>query len=215
MKNTAEILIDSSLYVTQNEDLERCAKLMARAFDSDPSIRYLLGGASEGVNDWRYFHTVLNSVFGKALLLSLDKEINELLVLLPPNLKGVPTMAFLCNGGARLPFLFQKGLLKRSLIYESNCKKIKKSFSDKNTWYCMGFVVSPELQKHGRGSLLMKTALNALEDNNFSLYLETHKDTNIAIYEHLRFQLKDISFIPKTDIKQYAMLWKPACCTGV
>ncbi len=208
MKQTGidRIFEKTALYSVQKTDLKKCAELMARAFRTDPAIRYLLGGTEQGENDWRYFHTVLKSVFGKSVMLSGDKEQNELLVLFPPSLKAVPTIPFFINGGAKLSALFEKGLLLRSMRYEANCQRMKESIASKDTWYCMCFVVSPEWQGQGRGSRLMKSALKALDAQNISLYLETHKAVNVEIYKHLGFATKAASYIPKTEILQYGML---------
>lgn len=197
------------LYTVRKSDLKKCAHLMACAFDNDPSIRYLLGGTEQGRNDWRYFHTVLGAVFGKCIMLSNDSELNDLLILFPPALKAVPTLPFLLNGGIKLPTLFEKGLLIRSLKYEANCKRMKEKIAPSDAWYCMCFVVKPELQGKGRGSRLIRSAIRALDCHRASLYLETHKYVNVELYKHLGFQVKASSPIPSTDIIQYGMLRTP------
>ncbi len=204
--NINHIFKQNILYSVQKTDLKKCAKLLASAFSTDPSIRHLLGGTTQGQNDWRYFYTVLKSVFDKSVMLSNDSKLNELLVLFPPNLKAVPTISFFVNGGAKLSALFEKGLLLRSMRYEANCKRMKKQIISKDTWYCMCFVVSPELQGQGRGSRLIKSALEVLDEHNISLYLETHKVINVEIYKHLGFDIKAKAYIPKTNIIQYGML---------
>ncbi len=206
--NINHIFKKTTLYFVQKTDLKKCARLMASAFSLDPSIRHLLGGTTQGQNDWRYFHTVLKSVFGKSIMLSNDSELNELLVLFPPKLKAVPTIPFFINGGAKLSALFEKGLLLRSVRYEANCKRMKEQIVSKEMWYCMCFVVSPELQGQGRGSRLIKSALAVLDEHNISLYLETHKAVNVEIYKHLGFEVEAITTIPKTEIVQYGMLYR-------
>lgn len=52
------------------DELEQAARLMAAAFDTDPSIRYLLGGMHEGRDDWCYFLTVLRALYGRCLMLT-------------------------------------------------------------------------------------------------------------------------------------------------
>lgn len=196
----------SSAYFIQKENIKKCAKLMARAFSNDPSIRYLLGGKGEGKNDWKYFHVLLKTLFGKCIMLSTDEEVNELTVILPPSLKRIPMIPFLLNGGAWLPFLEEKGLFKRSMKYEFNCNKVKDRFMSGNTWYFLCFVVEPKMQHQGRGSALIKYVLESMDHMNAQIYLETHKTVNVEIYKHFGFELKDTSVIPDTNILQYAML---------
>ncbi len=197
-----------TMYEVQRRDLKKCAYLMARAFHDDPSIRHLLGGTEQGHNDWKYFYTVVKSVFGKCIMISNDNEINDLLILFPPTLKAVPTVPFFINGGVKLPALFKKGLLVRSLKYETNCKRIKEKIISKDTWYCMCFVVNPKFQGKGRGSRLIKSAINALDNYNIPIYLETHKSINVDIYKHLGFEVKSTVMIPNTVIVQYGMLYR-------
>ena len=193
-------------YSVKRKDLVVAAKVMASAFHDDPSIRYLLGGEKEGDSDWKYFHCVLKAIYGKCVILSTDKCLNNLLILFPPELKAVPTLPFLFKGGIRLSSSFGLNLLFRSLNYEKNCQAVKSRFMTPQTWYCMCFVVSPKMQKQGLGSQLIKPVLNVFSEHKISLYLETHKAVNVSIYTHLGFKTVDITTIPTTNITQNAML---------
>ena len=196
-------------YSIKGKDLRQCAGLMSAAFHDDPSIRYLLGGKDMGSEDWRYFYTVLKAIYNKCVMLSTDDKLNNLLILFPPQLKMVPTLGFFANGGTSLPRIFEKGLLKRTINYENNCKSVKSRFVTPETWYCMCFVVTPEVQGQGWGSILIKPLLEVLDSKSIPLYLETHKAVNTEIYEHLGFDKVDVSVIPGTNISQYAMLRRP------
>ena len=107
------------------EELEACAHLMARAFHDDPAIRYLLEGTDLGPGDWRCFYTVLRAVYGKCVLLSADDRLENLLILFPPNLKSVPTLAFFRRGGGKLRRHFGPGLYVRPLRDEAHCGRIR------------------------------------------------------------------------------------------
>ena len=194
------------VYGLGRPDLPAAARLMASAFSRDPSIRYLLGGTGAGSRDWEYFLCVLKAVYGKCLILSLDEEINSLLILFPPELKAVPSLPFLAYGGLTLFRSFGLGLLLRSLNYERNCSRVKGRFATAHTWYCLCLAVSPQLQGRGFASRLIRPALEELEANRCSLYLETHRELNVSIYRHLGFELLDASPIPGTNIVQYSMM---------
>ena len=198
-------------YCLQKKDLVAAAKVMAAAFSDDASIRYLLGGENMGNNDWKYFLCVLKSIYGKCIMLSADEYINNLLILFPPQLKAVPTMPFILNGGIGLCCSFGINLFLRSLNYENNCQTVKSRYITCDTWYCMCFVVAPQMQGQGIGSRLIKPVLQVLDSNHIPLYLETHKDVNVSIYKHLGFETVDKSNIPGTKITQYAMI-RRSCC---
>ena len=188
------------------DELEQAARLMAAAFDTDPSIRYLLGGAHEGRDDWRYFLTVLRALYGRCLMLTSGRRLQSLLILFPPDLKAVPTLGFFRNGGFALCHFFGLRLLLCSMRYEANCARIKKRLSTADTWYCMCFVVQPERQGQGIGSKLIRPVLRELNACRVPVYLETHRKSNTALYAHLGFRVADVSTIPGTTITQYAML---------
>ena len=193
-------------YCIQKKDLVAAAKVMAAAFSDDASIRYLLGGKKEGHNDWKYFLCVLKAIYGKCIMLSADERVESLLILFPPQLKAVPVIPFLVNGGAGLIRCFGASLFLRSLRYENNCQAVKSQYVTPDTWYCMCFAVNPRVQRQGAGSRLIRPVLEVLEQNNISLYLETHKAVNVEIYRHLGFENACISMIPGTDIEQYSMI---------
>ena len=197
-----------SAYSLRKDDLEKGARLMAAAFHDDPSIRYLLGGQTLGSHDWRYFLSVLKAIYGKCVMLSDSMTLHSLLILFPPKLKSVPTIGFMANGGAGLCRFFGLPLFRRSVIYENNCQRIKSRLTTPDTWYCMCLVVAPEEQGRGIGSGLLKPVLEVLDEYRSPVYLETHKERNTQIYRHLGFDLANISTIPGTGIKQYAMLRK-------
>ena len=198
-------------YCIQKKDLIAAAKVIAAAFSDDASIRYLLGGKTEGRNDWKYFFCVLKAIYGKCVMLSADERIDSVLILFPPQLKAVPTMSFLLNGGIGLCPSFGISLYLRSLHYENNCQAVKNRYGTPDTWYCMCFVVSPQMQRQGIGSRLIKPVLKILECNHIPLYLETHKAVNADIYKHFGFETVEISTIPKTSIIQYSMMKENTC----
>ena len=145
-------------------------------------------------------------MYGKCLVLPSDKTVRDILVLFPPELKRVPTIRFFLNGGIRLGRLFDTKPFHNSLNYENNCRRIKKRFSDPNTWYCMCFAAVPDRQGKGADSRLIKPVLHILDEYRIPLYLETHKEINTHIYNHLGFDVVDVSSTLRTDTTQYAML---------
>lgn len=200
--------LSKTAYCVQRKDLVVAAKVMAAAFSDDSSIRYLLDGKAEGKNDWRYFLCVLKAIYGKCVMLSADEQINSLLILFPPQLKAVPTIPFMQNGGIGLCRYFGLNLYIRSLNYENNCQEVKSRYTTPDTWYCMCFVVVPALQGQGVGSQLIRPTLEIFERNHIPLYLETHKAINVEIYKHYGFEIVDCNPIPKTGIMQYSMIKK-------
>ena len=97
-------------------------------------------------------------------------------------------------------------LALRSLEYEKNCINIRRHFVSKNDWYIFQFGVDPQKQGIGMGSKIIKPVLNWFDSKNITCYLETQKDINVKMYNHLGFNLKSVDKLPKKQTKQYAML---------
>lgn len=142
------------------------------------------------------------------MMLSADEQINSLLILFPLQLKAVPTIPFMQNGGIGLCHYFGLNLYIRSLNYENNCREVKSRYTTPDTWYCTCFVVVPALQGQGIGSPLIRPTLEIFERNHIPLYLGTHKAINVEIYKHYSFEMVDCNPISKTGIMQYSMIKK-------
>ena len=73
-------------------------------------------------------------------------------------------------------------------------------------WY-LG--VEPNAQGKGLGSALIHHVQTLAGEENKPIYLETHKPTTVAFYEHLGFQLLAKNAFPGHPLSFYNMLWEP------
>ena len=192
-------------YYIQKSDLNRLGEMISGTFTTDPSLNHLLGNVSEKVRT-EYCRTVYRAMFGDAVMISSDENIDNLLVLCPPGYRGVPTIRFLLSGGLKVAFSIGFDAIKRSIAFEDNAVKIRNRFSTGKTWYLMTFAVRAGKTNQGLGSKIMRPALEWLDRNNYSVYLETHKTVNTEIYEHFGFKIVDTCMIPGTQTKQYGLL---------
>ena len=192
-------------YYIQEYDLKRVGEMVGGTFADDTAVKYLLGDVSEKTRS-RYCQTTYRSMFGEAIMISTDSEIDNLIVLCPPGYRGIPTMRFMHNGGLITACRVGLGAIKRSIAFEKNAVEVRKRFSDDKTWYLMTFAVRAGKTHHGLGSEILRPVLDWMDKNHYSVYLETHKTVNVEIYEHFGFQVADVCFVPGSQIKQYGML---------
>lgn len=195
-------------YYIQKYDLNRVGDMVGGTFADDASLQYLLGDVSEKARS-RYCRTTYRSMFGDAIMISTDSEIDNLIVLCPPGYRGIPTMRFLRNGGLATACGVGLDAVKRSIAFEKNAVEIRTCFSDEQTWYLMTFAVRAGKTHHGLGSEILRPVLEWMDKNHYSVYLETHKTVNVEMYKHFGFRVADTCFIPGSQIKQYGML-RPA-----
>ena len=192
-------------YYIQEYDLKRVGEMVGGTFADDTAVKYLLGDVSEKTRS-RYCQTTYRSMFGEAIMISTDSEIDNLIVLCPPGYRGIPTMRFMHNGGLITACRVGLGAIKRSIAFEKNAVEVRKRFSDDKTWYLMTFAVRAGKTHHGLGSEILRLVLDWMDKNHYSVYLETDKAVNVEMYEHFGFQVVDICMVPGSQIKQYGML---------
>ena len=145
-------------------------------------------------------------MFGEAIMISTDSEIDNLIVLCPPGYRGIPTMRFMHNGGLITACRVGLGAIKRSIAFEKNAVAVRNRYSDDKTWYLMTFAVRAGKTHQGLGSAILRPVLEWMDKNHYSVYLETDKAVNVEMYEHFGFQVVDICMVPGSQIKQYGML---------
>lgn len=196
---------DVAGYYIPKSEMNRVGEMVGGTFADDASLQYLLGDVSEKVRS-RYCQTTYRAMFGNAIMISTDSQIDNLIVLCPPGYRGIPTMRFLRSGGIAVAFGLGLGAMKRSIEFEKNAVEIRNRYSDDKTWYLMTFAVRAGKTHHGLGSEILRPVLDWMDKNHYSVYLETHKAVNVEMYEHFGFQVANTCFIPGSQIKQYGML---------
>ena len=192
-------------YYIQEYDLKRVGEMVGGTFADDTAVKYLLGDVSEKTRS-RYCQTTYRSMFGEAIMISTDSEIDNLIVLCPPGYRGIPTMRFMHNGGLITACRVGLGAIKRSIAFEKNAVAVRNRYSDDKTWYLMTFAVRAGKTHQGLGSAILRPVLEWMDKNHYSVYLETDKAVNVEMYEHFGFQVVDICMVPGSQIKQYGML---------
>ena len=112
-----------------------------------------------------------------------------------------------CLSAGALKIIFSQGLgiVFRSLEYEKNCNKTREGIASSDSWYIFQFGVLPDKQGMKLGSKIIKPVLRWFDEEKIPCYLETQKDVNVCIYNHLGFLLKMIGTLPDKKMSQFAM----------
>ena len=202
-KETLEL---KGLYTVQERDLKKCSAVAARAFLDDPSSKYLLKRNLSCAKLYKYYLNAFKALYSDAYFYAPTEAIEGFIILMPPAKTSVSAIRFIEAGGLTLPFSVGLGILSRSIEYEKNNDKIRKSVCPDETWYIFQFGVAPEKQGLGLGSVLMRPFLQWLDERHLPCYLETHKEKNVDLYAHYGFLLKATASLPDEKHKQYAML---------
>jgi len=68
------------------------------------------------------------------------------------------------------------------------------------------FMVGEQFQGKGYASILLKSMLAKIDQQNVPVYLYTNKERNVSIYKRFNFKIVEETIIPKTDVPFWAML---------
>lgn len=74
-------------------------------------------------------------------------------------------------------------------------------------WYLAMLVVDPACQRHGLGTLLMDSALPAIDAEGVGAYLETQKVANLAYYGRFGF-VEGQTLTPRPDAPPLFSMWR-------
>ena len=199
----------AGLYLVQKKDLDRLAEIAADAYQDYPLHNWLTKGKYDAEASRLIMQISLRTMTEDSVIYADSEEMNGFAVWLPFGFTGNKTLPFLLNGGLKLIFHSGLGIIGRLLTYENYAMNLKKEFTDNYDWYLYNISVKRDAQGKGTGGKLLRPMLQFCDDERMVAYLETNKDSNVAYYQHHRFDLMKEELIPGTTVTHYAMVRHP------
>ena len=199
----------AGLYIVQEKDLDRLAEIAADAYRDYPLHNWFTNGKYDEKASKLIMQISLKTMTADAVIYADSEEMNGFAVWLPFGFTGSETMPFLMNGGLRLILRSGLGIIGRLLTYETYAMNLKKAFTDNYDWYLYNLSIKKDAQGKGIASKLMRPMLQFCDNERMVAYLETNKETNVALYRHYGFDLMKEELIPKTPVMHYAMVRHP------
>ena len=199
----------AGLYLVQEKDLERLAKIAADAYEGYPLHNWLTKGKYDPKASELLMLVTLRTMMKDAVIYADSEEMNGFAAWLPQGFTGNEALPFILNGGLKLFFHAGFGLIGRLLTYENYAMGLKKEFTDHFDWYLFNLSIKKEAQGKGIASKLMKPMLKFCDDEKMVAYLETNKESNVGLYEHYGFDLMKEELVPNTPVTHYSMVRQP------
>ena len=201
-----KVIEKAGLYIVQKKDLERLADVAADAYEGYPLHNWFTKGKYDKKASKLIMQISLKTMIEDAIIYADSEELNGFAVWLPFGFTGSKTFPFLLNGGIKLILHSGFGIIGRLLTYENYAMNLKKGFTDNYDWYLYNLSVRKNAQGKGIASKLLRPMLEFCDNEKMIAYLETNKESNVGLYNHYGFELKKEEFIPKTNVKHYAMV---------
>ncbi|MBO5866089.1 MAG: hypothetical protein J6Q73_08600 [Bacteroidaceae bacterium] len=192
-------------YVMQRGDVERFADALADGFSQYELFKYACRGKYDRrrMSHFWAFNIVLNSP--DAFCIADSKEVNSVLIYIPPRSKEPGLLSNLKAGVVRMAF---KTGMRRSILlsrFDAEAQKVAQRYKGADDGYLFAFATRLDKQGQSYGKPLMNALLRYLDATGQGCYLETLKPENVKLYEHFSFQLKEETVIKTGNLTLFAM----------
>jgi ribosomal protein S18 acetylase RimI-like enzyme len=186
--------------------LDQAIEVMARAFQNDPMLKYL-------VHDDARRARLLPSFFGTVVRYCLrygevytTATLDGLACWLPPG-NTTPTIGRMLRIGVHVsPLQFGwMGLRRYAALADYTYATHKRSAPGQH-WYLWALGVDPPRQGQGIGGMLMQPVLAQADGAALPCYLETENERNVLFYQKYGFQVGSEGEVPKGGLHVWGML---------
>lgn len=163
-------------------DRTQAAGVLAAALADDPGYTHLFPVAARRERELRevYRMTLADGLrYGRVLATKLGDQVTGVLALYPPGTYPMPLGRWVRQSAriARIAVHTREhsgGIIKFGELTSRGVPA--------DCWYVEAFGVRPDLQREGRGSVLLRTFLADLDAMGVPSYLETTKEDNVGYY---------------------------------
>ena len=178
-------------YIMQCEDIERFADTLADGFSKYNMFEYICNGKYSN-DKMKLFWTVsINTITDDAICIADSEELNSVLIYVRPKSKEPNLLCYIKAGGLKM--LFKLGLRSsiKLLRFDAEFKKLAQRHRSEHDGYLMAFATRLDKQGQHYGKPLINALLRYLDASGEGCYLETLKATNVDLYRHFQFELKE------------------------
>ena len=193
-------------YKMQPDDLDRFAETLADGFSQYDLFKCICGDEYSHEKMLLFWAMSLSILPEDAICIADSKEVNSVLIYLPPNSKEANPISYIKAGGLKMFVKLGIGSIIRLLRFDAVARRVAQRYKTANDGYLMAFATRIDKQGQGYGKPLIEAILNYLDASGEGCYLETLKAENVNLYEHFSFQLKETTTIQFGNLKLYAML---------
>ncbi len=194
----------------ERKDMKTAASVVARAFFDYPSlIAYFPDPVKR---TWKlpwYMERVLKTALAYGEVMTTP-YLSGVLFLLPPGRTRLTDWDYVKCGFLAAPFVV--GI--RRYAYVDACEKMLadtqvRLLQGRKHYYLWGLAVDPGRQHGGVGTALLNELYFKADQNGMPIYLETHKEANVAYYEQRGFHLIHTGKMPDEGLDFWCMLREP------
>ena len=189
----------------QPEDLQRFADTLADGFKGYSMFEHVCYGAYDHDLMRLFWEVSLALLPDNAICIADSKEANSVLAYIPPYSKDPSLLDYVKAGGMKMFLKFGLRRIIRLTRFNIEIEQIGKRFRAADDGYLMAFATRLDKQGQHHDKPLITALLNHLDATGESCYLETLEAKNVALYQHISFQLTGEDASKMGDLKLFAM----------
>jgi ribosomal protein S18 acetylase RimI-like enzyme len=173
-------------------DIPEVAESLARAFDGDPVLGYIIPTRNQYRRMRRLFELELRHLalpLGEAY--TTEGPVMGAALWAPPGRWKTPPAAMVRMAPA---FLRVLGTRVRAAIKLMNT--VERKHPKEHHYYLSTLGTEPDFQRKGVGSALMRPVLDRCDNEGVPAYLESSKEANVPYYGHHGFEVTEMVTVP-------------------
>jgi hypothetical protein len=192
-------------YKMQPDDIWRFAMTLADGFSQYDLFKCICGKEYNHEKMQLFWAVSLAILPENAICVADCKQVNSVLIYLRPQSKETNPISYIKAGGLKMLVKLGVGSIIRLLRFDAVAQRVAKRYKTANDGYLMAFATRIDKQGQGYGKPLIEALLSYLCVSGEGCYLETLKATNVDLYEHFSFQLKETTALRFGNLRLYAL----------
>ena len=189
----------------QPDDIWRFAMTLADGFSQYDLFKCICGKEYNHEKMQLFWAVSLAILPENAICVADCKQVNSVLIYLRPQSKETNPISYIKAGGLKMLVKLGVGSIIRLLRFDAVAQRVAKRYKTANDGYLMAFATRIDKQGQGYGKPLIEALMSYLCVSGEGCYLETLKATNVDLYEHFSFQLKETTALRFGNLRLYAL----------
>lgn len=203
--NIKHIRTFENCYIMQQKDIERFADTLADGFSRYDLFKYICNEEYNHHKMSLFWATSLALTPRNAICIADSKNINSVLIYIPPKNKEANLFSYLKAGGMKMFIKLGISCISKLLHFKHEAEEVAKRYQTDKDGYLMAFATRLDKQGQHYGKPLINALLQYLDESGEGCYLETLKTENVELYKHFSFQLKEQRVLKSGNLTLNAM----------